>query len=184
MEPISLTVLGAIGSIASILNHGSDLVKKFRKRRKERKKAKENKALQKSIHASHARNRQAYDDAVRLLGQRFGYDDDISKSQFRLTSSKMRRWKDLVLVSSRDEIAIIFPKAVLLRSMSDEIQSSITDDLMGLSQRMMQAAPLRNIPFNDPRIWDGPSIGGNCSSSIGLYPSSRTADDYLPLTVS
>ncbi|KAK8093521.1 hypothetical protein PG997_000206 [Apiospora hydei] len=166
MEPISLTTLGAIASIASILNHGSDLVKKFRKRRKERKKAKENKALQKSIKSSHARNRQAYDDAVRLLEQRFGYNDDISKSQFRLTSSKMRRWIDLTLASSRDEVAIVFPKAILLRSMSDEIQSSVRSDLPGLSQRMMQATPIRNFAFNDSWIWDGPTIGGNRCSGM------------------
>ncbi|KAK7920087.1 hypothetical protein PG985_008109 [Apiospora marii] len=151
MEPISLSILGALGSIVSIFNGGFDLVKKFRKHRKERKKAKENKALQKSVHKSRARSRQAHDDMVRLLSQSFRYEDEISRSQFRLISNKVRVWIDLALVSSRDEISIIFPKAALLRSMSDEIQSSIGNDLAGLAQRMVQAAPIQQMRYHCPQ---------------------------------
>ncbi|KAK8086076.1 hypothetical protein PG994_001050 [Apiospora phragmitis] len=164
MEPLSL--LGVIASICSIFNSGSDLVKKFRQHRKERKEAKENKALKRSIRASRDRHRhrQAYDDTARLFSQSFRFEDDISKSQFEYTVIKMRRWIDLALVSSRDDKAIIFPQASLLRSMSAEIQSSIMNDLAGLSQRMMQAGAIRSIGFCPPSTGYPPPTIRNASS--------------------
>ncbi|KAK7979644.1 nuclear protein ES2 [Apiospora arundinis] len=154
MEPVSLTILGALGSIATIFNQGSQLVKKYRNRKhkNERKKVVENKILQKSAKRCHKCNKKAYHDTRLFCSRKVRFEDEIARSQFKVTEKKVKKWIDMALASSKDETSIVFPKAYLLRADAEEIQSSIDNNIAGLYQRVMQASPIPTMGYPSPII--------------------------------